>query len=62
MADGEFVRIAMFRLRDCARRMQELSEQVDSPALQQRLERLSREIAAFAQELADDSSELGNGE
>lgn len=53
MADGEFVRIAIFKLEDCAKRMLELSEQVQSRALHHRLSLLSRELSDLARALAE---------
>jgi hypothetical protein len=53
MVDSEFMRIAIFRLEDCARRLLELGEQVQSRALRQRLLTLSRELSKHADALAD---------
>jgi hypothetical protein len=53
MADGEFVRIAIFKLEDCSKRMLELSEQVQSRSLHHRLSLLSRELSDLAKELAE---------
>lgn len=53
MVDTELIRIAIFRLDDCANRLLELSEQVESRTLRQRLLMLSRELAKHAEALAD---------
>lgn len=55
MIDGEFLRIAIFRLEDCAKRILELSEQVQSRPLRQRLFSLSRELTKHADALVVDA-------
>jgi hypothetical protein len=62
MKDGEFVRIAIFRLRDCAKRMLELSEQVESRALHHRLSLLSGELSTLATQLAEESADAADDE
>lgn len=52
MPDTEYLRIAIFRLEDCSKRLLEVSEQVRSRALRQRLLTLSRELAKHADALA----------
>jgi hypothetical protein len=53
MADGEFVRAAIFKLEDCATLMLELSDQVQSRSLHHRLSLLSRELSDLARALAE---------
>ena len=53
MVDSELVRIAVFRLDDCAKRLLELAEQVQSRPLRRRLSMLSRELEGHAKALAD---------
>jgi hypothetical protein len=52
MPDTEYLRIAIFRLEDCAKRLLEVSEQVQSRSLRQQLLTLSRELNRHADGLA----------
>lgn len=53
MEDTEFVRIAIFRIEDCSKRLLELAEQVQSRPLRHRLSKLSRELEEHARALSD---------
>jgi hypothetical protein len=52
MPDTEYLRIAIFRLEDTAKRLLEVSEQVQSRALRRKLLTLSRELTKDADALA----------
>jgi hypothetical protein len=51
MDDAEIARMASFKLRECAKRMLELAEQVESNPLRDRLAVLARQLLEHARAL-----------
>ena len=62
MKDKELIYMAGFKLEECAKRMLELADEVESNALRNHLSLLSRQLLEHARRLGESDPGSGTGE